>query len=186
MKESRPRRRTLTALIAIALVALVSPSATAATARPARHPRLVRVAVTGQVEHRRSYTVAELRSFPQHTVTVRFTSEGGVENHTFTGPLLTDVAASAGPRFDPAVKNDSLRFFVAVTGSDKYRAIVSWGEIDPGFGARQVLLATAQDGTPLDTEGPRLVVPGDVKGGRYVSTVEQLYIGDADHLIRRH
>ncbi|MGH3379093.1 MAG: molybdopterin-dependent oxidoreductase [Actinoallomurus sp.] len=164
----------------------MSPSATAATARPAHHPRPVRVVVTGQVEHRHAYTVAELRAFPQHTVTVEFGSGGGVEKHTFTGPLLTDVATAAGPRFDPAVKNDSLRFFVAATGSDKYRAIVSWGEIDPAFGARQVLLATAQDGAPLDTEGPRLVVPGDAKGGRYVSAVVQVYVGDADRLVRRH
>jgi len=30
---------------------------------------------------------------------------------------------------------------------------------------RPVLLATWQDGQPLDAEGPRLVVPGDIKGG---------------------
>jgi DMSO/TMAO reductase YedYZ molybdopterin-dependent catalytic subunit len=179
------RRRGLAALIAIAAAALLSPSATAAAAKPA-HPRPVRVTVTGQVEHRRAYTVAQLRAFPPHTVTVQFGSAGGTEQHTFTGPLLTDVATAAGPRFDPDVKNDQLRFFVAATGTDKYRAIVSWGEIDPAFGARQVLLATAQDGTPLDTEGPRLVVPGDGKGGRYVSAVAQIYVGDVDRLVRGH
>jgi hypothetical protein len=106
--------------------------------------------------------------------------------HEHIVPLLTDVATAAGPRFDPDVKNDQLRFFVAATGTGKYRAIVSWGEIDPAFGARQVLLATAQDGTPLDTEGPRLVVPGDGKGGRYVSAVAQIYVGDVDRLVRGH
>jgi DMSO/TMAO reductase YedYZ molybdopterin-dependent catalytic subunit len=181
--NASPRRRGLIALIVITMAALLSPSATAAT--PA-HPRPVRVTVTGQVEHRRAYTVAQLRAFPQHTVTVQFGSANGTEQHTFTGPLLTDVATAAGPRFDPAVKNDQLRFFVAATGTDKYRAIVSWGEIDPAFGARQVLLATAQDGTPLDTAGPRLVVPGDGKGGRYVSAIAQIYIGDVDRLVRNH
>ena len=180
--NASPRRRGVIALIVITMAAL-SPSATAAT--PA-HARPVRMTVTGQVEHRHAYTVAQLRAFPQHTVTVQFGSAGGTEQHTFTGPLLTDVATAAGPRFDPAVKNDQLRFFVAATGTDKYRAIVSWGEIDPAFGARQVLLATAQDGTPLDTEGPRLVVPGDGKGGRYVSAVAQIYIGDVDRLVRNH
>lgn len=185
MKAIRPRRRTLVALVTVAVAALLSPSASAATARPAHHPHAARVVVTGQVEHRRTYTVAGLRAFPQHTVAVTFTSGSGTEHHTFTGPLLTDVAAAAAPRFDPDVKNDQLRFFVAATGTDDYRALVSWGEIDPAFGAREVLLATSQDGAPLDAEGPRLVVPGDIKGGRYVSTVDQVYVGDADHLIHR-
>jgi hypothetical protein len=43
--------------------------------------------------------------------------------------------------------------------------------------------ATAQDGAPLDAQGPRLVVPGDIKGGRYVSTVTQVYVGDVDRLV---
>jgi DMSO/TMAO reductase YedYZ molybdopterin-dependent catalytic subunit len=67
----------------IAAAALVTPSA-AAAARPA-HQRPAKVAVTGQVQHRRSYPVAELRAFPQHTVTVRFASSNGTEHHTFTG-----------------------------------------------------------------------------------------------------
>ena len=44
--------------------------------------------------------------------------------------------------------------------------LVSYGEIAPDFGNRGALRAT-QDSTPLAR--PRLVVPGDVKGGRYVS-----------------
>jgi hypothetical protein len=31
------------------------------------------------VEHRRAYTVADLRTFAQHTVTVQFASSGGTE-----------------------------------------------------------------------------------------------------------
>ena len=33
------------------------------------------------------------------------------------------------------------------------------------------MLAVSQDGQPLDNDGPRLVVPGDIHGGRYVSNV---------------
>ncbi|MET9245453.1 hypothetical protein [Nonomuraea sp. NPDC003709] len=43
-------------------------------------------------------------------------------------------------------------------------------------------LAVAQDGAKLDEEGLRLVVPGDVKGGRYVSGVVRLHVGDTDAL----
>jgi hypothetical protein len=42
-----------------------------------------------------------------------------------------------------------------------------------------VILATEQDGEPLDAEGPRLVVPGDIKGGRYVSGVVGVRLVDA-------
>jgi hypothetical protein len=74
------------------------------------------------------------------------------------------VLATAQPTFDPNIKNDALRFWVEATGSDDYAAIVAWGEIDPGFGAKQVLLAYEEDGVDLCTAGPRLVVPGDIKG----------------------
>jgi hypothetical protein len=61
----------------------------------------------------------------------------------------------------------------------RYAAIVSWGEIDPGFGANNVLVAYEEDGKDLCTTGPRLVVPGDIKGGRYVSGVVRLQVGRA-------
>ncbi|MGD9527603.1 hypothetical protein [Pseudonocardia sp.] len=44
----------------------------------------------------------------------------------------------------------------------------------PDFGNRGILLAVTQDGADLTR--PRLVVPGDVKGGRYVSDIVQLHI----------
>jgi hypothetical protein len=60
---------------------------------------------------------------------------------------------------------------VLATGSDGYQALVAYGEIDPGFGAKEVLLAISQDDVSLADAGPRLVVPGDKRGGRYVSNV---------------
>jgi len=180
----RPRPRLLAVLVAIVAAVLVVPSGSAVAAR-GHHSQVAKVVVTGEVQRRHLYTVTRLRAFPQHTVTVQFASGTGIEQHTFTGPLLIDVATASAPHFDSSVKNDQLRFFVAATGTDGYRAIVSWGEIDPAFGARQVLLATAQDGTPLDTVGPRLIVPGDAKGGRYVSAVDQIHIGDVDHLVHQ-
>ena len=58
--------------------------------------------------------------------------------------------------------------------SDGYQAIVAWGEIDRGFENKEVLLAVTEDGRPLDDEGPRLVVPGDIRGGRYVTGVTRI------------
>jgi hypothetical protein len=39
-----------------------------------------------------------------------------------------------------------------------------------------VLLATSEDGRSLATDGPRLVVPGDIAGGRYVTNVVRVFL----------
>jgi hypothetical protein len=65
---------------------------------------------------------------------------------------------------------------VSVTASDAYQALVAYGEIDPSFEGKQVLLATTQDGVSLADQGPRLVVPGDIAGGRYVTGVVKVRI----------
>jgi len=82
------------------------------------------------------------------------------------------VATAAAPRVDADQKNDILRWTARVHATDNYEVEVAWGEFDPGFEAKQVLLAYADDGEPLrDTGFARLVVPSDKKGGRYVSNV---------------
>ena len=100
----------------------------------------------------------------------------GSEHHVFTGPLLLDVLARAVPRFDPAIKNDKLRDYIPVTASDGYQALVAYGELDPSFENKRILLAVTQDGAPLADQGPRLVVPGDRAGGRYVTGVVRVTI----------
>jgi hypothetical protein len=42
-----------------------------------------------------------------------------------------------------------------------------------------ILLAFAEDGESLAAEGPRLVVPGDIRGGRYVFGVETVRLDRA-------
>jgi Collagen triple helix repeat (20 copies) len=134
------------------------------------------VGVVGDVASSLIIDAALLDALPQHTVNVSFNVGGGAPvPHTFTGPLLLDVLAAAGPRFDPTIKNDRLRHFISVTASDGYRALLGYGEIDPAFENKQVLLATTQDGSPT-TGGPRLAVPGDAGGGRYVTGVVQVYL----------
>ncbi len=71
-------------------------------------------------------------------------------------------------------KNDQLAFAVLATGADGHAALVSYGQVSPDFGNRAVLLATAEDGKNL--AHPRLAVPGDVKGGRYVTDVVELHV----------
>jgi hypothetical protein len=107
----------------------------------------------------------------QQSVKVTYRAGTATEQHVFTGPLLLDVLTRAIPRFDAAIKNDKLRHYISVTASDAYQALAAYGEIDPSFESKQILLAVTQDGASLADQGPRLVVPGDLAGGRYVTGV---------------
>ena len=104
-------------------------------------------------------TAAPIDALPPHEVTVTFQSGSSSQTHTYKGALLLDVMTLAEPGFDPNVKNDALAHVVTATGSDGYRATVAWGELDPGFEAKPILVATFEDGQPLGDAGPRLVVP---------------------------
>jgi hypothetical protein len=79
-------------------------------------------------------------------------------------------------RFGPDVKNDKLRNVVTVAGSDRYQAAIARGEIDPDFEGRTVLVAVTEDGRPAADGRPRLVVPGDKHGGRYVSSLVRIQL----------
>jgi DMSO/TMAO reductase YedYZ molybdopterin-dependent catalytic subunit len=168
---------TATAATAVAAVAAVSLGGAAAQAEPVapadRHAAAT-VVVDGTVTHRLQLTTADLGRLPQRTITVTFESGTGTQTHTYTGPLLLDVLGQAQPRFDPQVKNDKLRHVVTATGSDRYQAAVAWGEFDPDFENKTVLVAVTEDGKPAADGRPRLVVPGDVHGGRYVSSLVRL------------
>ena len=63
--------------------------------------------------------------------------------------------------------------WVAAVGSDGYVATVTPAEA--WTGGRPLLISLAEDGTPLTA--PRLVADGDIKGGRYVSGVYDLVVG---------
>jgi hypothetical protein len=128
--------------------------------------------VGGRVAHPSVYRLADLKALPAHAVDVSFQGPGGIQAHSFTGALLTDVEMAAAPRFDTARKNDFLRWTARVHATDNYEVVVAFGEFDPGFEGKQVLVAYADNGVLLtDTGFARLVVPSDKKGGRYVSNV---------------
>ncbi|MCM3886416.1 hypothetical protein [Frankia sp. R82] len=131
-----------------------------------------RVLLLGRIAHPVLLSVNDLATrYPQHTQTVTFQSGAGPQTHTYTGPLLYDVLQAAKPSFRTDVKNDALRYAVVVHAADNYESVVSFPEIDPGYGNVASLLAVTEDGKSLATAGPRLTAPTDTKGGRYVSNV---------------
>jgi molybdate transport system substrate-binding protein len=126
----------------------------------------------GLVDKPGAFTPASLQAMSPTDVTVDYLSGSSSEHATFTGVRLYDLLMAAGPQFDRATKNDALRTYVRIDAGDGYEAIIAWGEIDPGFENKPVLVAFAEDGQPLDKDGmARLVVPGDGHGGRYVSNI---------------
>ena len=134
------------------------------------------VVVSGAVRQPVTLSLDGLRAYPPRTQAVSFGSAKGQESHTYQGAALTDVMPKADVVMAPAVKNPQLRLAVVASGSDDYEAVVSWGEFSPDFGAFPVLVAYTQDGQPLSA--PRLVVPRDKKGGRYVSGLTGLKVVD--------
>lgn len=133
-----------------------------------------KVLIAGDVGKRLRLDATELAKLPQQAMTVSFVAGSAYQTHTYTGPLLLDVLNLAKPAFDPAIKNDKLRHYVLATGSDGYQAVVAWGEFDPDFEAKKIVVALTEDGASLADVGPRLVVPGDTRGGRYVSNIVSL------------
>ncbi|WP_428484584.1 hypothetical protein [Rhodopila sp.] len=120
------------------------------------------------------------------TETATYLSGAGQVSDTYTGVSLWSLIQDAGLMTDPSIKNDLLRYAVVATGSDGYRALISLGEIAPTFGHQQDIVAYADTGGQLGPGGSdgalRLVLPGDVAGGRYVSNLVSLQVIDATAL----
>ncbi len=136
------------------------------------------IAMGGTVRAPRSYLLTDLQALPSRTVTVTYTAAGQSVTHAYRGVLLFDLVKAAGPQLTAGTKNDALRWAVFATGADGYTALFAWGELDPDFGNRPVLLAYEEDGQPLPARdgAVRLVVPEDGKGGRYVSNLVGLQV----------
>lgn len=134
-------------------------------------------AVSGLVQTPRTITMRDLRKLPSTQENITYYGAGKLNIQAFTGVLLWDLLNSLGIVLDPAVKNDILRKVVVVTGTDGYKSVFALGEIAPGFGGNQVMVAVAADGLPLDTQGPaRIAVPTDKMGGRFVSNIATIEI----------
>jgi len=136
--------------------------------------------VAGLVTHARTLTVADLHKLPATTVTAtQRTPTKTLGTARYTGVLLNTIVQASVPISNTSYKNDPLREFVTVVGSDNYQATVALAEILPTFGHQQVLLAYAKDGRPLpSSEGAiELIVPNDTLAGRDVKHVVRLVVG---------
>ncbi len=114
----------------------------------------------------RVLSAATLAALPSQTLQVSFQAGTTPQQHTEIGPSLATVLRAARVHVDANT-------WVAAVGSDGYVALVTPAEA--AVGGRPLQLSLNEDGVAL--EQPRLVVDGDVKGGRYVSGTVDLVVG---------
>ena len=131
-------------------------------------------AVRGAVDRAGTFDLADLEALPSVTRTVG--------SDTYTGISLWSLLdTTTGLDTDPAIKNDVLGMYVVATGSDGYKAVFSMGELDADFGAEPDMIAFEDNGAPLTGNGfARIVVPDDVKAGRWVSNLVSLEVFDVN------
>lgn len=132
--------------------------------------------VSGLVNTPATYTLANITALPTTSVTVGA--------NTYTGVTLWTLLDTAGVITNPQIHNNILRDYVVVTGSDGYQGVIALAEISPSFGNDQNIVAYSLNGgaagLSLGSSGYfRLIVPGDVKQGRWISNIIDIEVFDA-------
>jgi hypothetical protein len=118
------------------------------------------------------YDREALAALPQSSVTVG--------TATYTGVSLWTLLSKASIITHPDIKNDILQEIVVATAADGYKVAISIGEIDPEFGNQPCLIALQQNGADFSKGGfARLVLPNDVKKGRWVYDLTELKVSNS-------
>jgi DMSO/TMAO reductase YedYZ molybdopterin-dependent catalytic subunit len=126
--------------------------------------------VSGAVTRSETFDRQALVALPAVTRTV------GTDVYTGVS-LWSLLTMTVGIPVDPVINNDLLSRYVVATGSDGYQALFSLGELSPFFGNAPDIIAYDLNGAPLDQSGfARLVVPDDVRQGRFVSKLVSLEV----------
>lgn len=121
------------------------------------------------------YNLAALQALPTTTVNgVTYSSAGQPQGpFSFTGVSFTNLLDSAG-----LGGLDARTSYVIATGSDGYKTVYSLAELDSDYGLAGRLVAYEVNGSgSLGTAGfARTVLPGDLRGGRYVSNLTSIEV----------
>lgn len=131
--------------------------------------------ITGDVPAPITLSAADLASLPREQAKV--TEQDGTIS-TYEGVALTEVLKKAGLSFGKQMRGKALAGYVLAGAADGYEVVFGTGELDPGLGAANVLVADKRDGKPLfEYQGPlRLVVPADKEGARSVRMLRTLQV----------
>jgi len=136
------------------------------------------VLLTGGVAYPGIYNLPT--TTPVVTQSVTYQAADLPVSDTYIGTTLWNLLNDAGGVTTTTAKNDILSKVVVATGADGYKAVCSLGEIDPAFGNQPVTVAYRDTDGQLGPQGDqglaRMVVPGDLAGGRYVSDLVSLKV----------
>lgn len=165
-------------LIALFLLTFTSGSFIAEAQEPCAGGASPSFRLSGQVTNPKTYNLQELRKLPRTRVHDVFIAGSGIDQGTFTGVLLWDLLEAAEVIVDPNQRNDLLRHYVLITGSDCYETLYSIGELSPGHGGSQpVIVAFQRDGALLGPDGmARIINPGDKFGARRVFNITRIRV----------
>jgi hypothetical protein len=167
-------RRCLKVILAASVMLVADPVGVAVADEPAPNNQPVpgTVSVFGDVRNPTAFTLDAIRDLPTQTEAVTYATQSGPQSHSYTGCPLDAVISATDPEVDAAAKHPSLTIAILATGADGYS--VAWAEVSPTSTPKPALVAYIEDDEPLDQ--PRLVVPGDLDGARYVNDLIELNV----------
>jgi DMSO/TMAO reductase YedYZ molybdopterin-dependent catalytic subunit len=152
---------------ASAMLLMGAGAAHANPAPPVPLPPAGSVVVFGDVDAPSTFSPEAMRALPNKTVTTTFQTASGAQTHSYTGVPLEAMLTASRPIADDSAEHPLLTVAVVAKGADGYAATLSWAELTTALTSEPALVAWSEDGVQL--ERPRLVVPEDLKGARFVS-----------------
>jgi hypothetical protein len=119
-------------------------------------------------------SLADLKALPHITVTIHNSHTN--TNETYSGVRVADLLGKLGAPLGNALRGEALGKYIIATGSDGYRAVLAFAEVDPSFHPGEVLVADTMNDKPLDEHsGPlKLVVTEDNRPARSVRNLASI------------
>jgi DMSO/TMAO reductase YedYZ molybdopterin-dependent catalytic subunit len=135
------------------------------------------IQVTGAVASPLILSLKDLQAMPRTTLTMRVIDPDGKRRvHIFTGPLFSDVIASAKPTTSTRV-DMATHAYALISGMTGASAIIAFAEFNRDYNAKRIVLAYEEDGGPLPGSGiAQLIVPEDATQGRFILGVTTIEI----------
>lgn len=171
--------------IVLAVVLAGSGNTTLAEFKPADPAPYVTdtVRVGGNVAQAMTFSIADLRALPAHTVSLAPSAAGSeAPARSYRGVLLRDLIDRAG--IGHLEKNVLKKTVIVATASDRYVALFTWAELFNTEVGAAVLVVYAKDGAPLDADEGRiaLVSGRDLRSGprhvKWLKTIELRTLGE--------
>jgi hypothetical protein len=121
-----------------------------------------------------TFSLADLKALPHITVTIHNSHTN--TNETYSGVRVADLLGKLGAPLGNALRGEALGKYIIATGSDGYRAVLAFAEVDPTFHPGEVIVAdTMNDKSLNEHSGPlKLVVTEDNRPARSVRNLASI------------